>query len=155
MVNKQPRNHFLSPYIQSRKQFTRDWQSDFPCVCIFSCGLHARRVWSYFQKVQWPFVLHILAGILRHEYNGAEYNPLDCTVAGKNRRPWASGRLIKAIIRFNCTNVSLHGLLPRSEPPDNGQTLIQQFSITCHLGNSSAMHPWLYFADRHLALRAA
>jgi len=30
---------------------------------------------SYFQKVQWPFVLHILAGILRHEYKGAEYNP--------------------------------------------------------------------------------
>jgi hypothetical protein len=36
-----------------------------------------------FQKYNGLFVLHILAGILRHEYNGAEYNLLDCTVTGE------------------------------------------------------------------------
>lgn len=66
-----------------------------------------------FKSTNGLFVLHILAGILRHEYDGAEYNLLDCTVASENRRLWASGRLVRIIIRFNCTNVltrPLHGL---------------------------------------------
>ena len=52
-----------------------------------------------FKKVRGPFVLHIVAGILSHEYDGAEFNLLGCTVTGENRRLWASGRLIKAIIQ--------------------------------------------------------
>lgn len=73
MVNKQPGNYLLSPYIQSRKQFLGDWRSDFSCVCIFACGLGMRGPSGLtFKSTKGLFVLHIVAGILSHEYDGAE-----------------------------------------------------------------------------------
>jgi hypothetical protein len=73
MVNKQPGNYLLSPYIQSRKQFLGDWRSDFSCVCIFGCGLGMRGPSGLtFKSTKALFVLRIVAGILSHEYDGAE-----------------------------------------------------------------------------------
>jgi hypothetical protein len=64
-VNKQPGNFLLSPYIQSRKQLLGIGSQIFLVFAFSVADWECEAGLVLLSKVQWPFVLHILAGILR------------------------------------------------------------------------------------------
>ena len=72
-VNKQPGNYLLSPVHTESKAVPWGIGSQIFLVFAFSVAdWECEAGLILLSKVRGPFVLHIVAGILSHEYDGAE-----------------------------------------------------------------------------------